>query len=113
MSGTGLQRPAVEHLARAAQTHHGNLQVGQQDAAEGRAQYDDSAGEAVDVVEENILTRQFEQRGIVTEWAGYYPSAPWKAGGKTHEDRNRDEGCHPGAHWQLHHHPAGHDGGVS
>lgn len=78
VGGAGLQRPAVQRLILIFQTHHGDPQVGERDAAEGRAQDDHGVVEAVDVVDEKILAGVLEQGGV-----DYNPPAACQADGET------------------------------
>lgn len=98
VGGAGLQRPAVQSLVLIPQTNHSDSEVGECDAAEGGAQDNGCAGKAVDVVDEKILAGKLEQRGIVAEWVDYNPPAARQAESETHDDRDKDEGHHPGSH---------------
>ncbi len=113
VGGAGLQCFAVQSLVLTTQTHHGDLQIGEHYAAKGAGHHDYGSAKAIDVVDENTFTRQLEQGGIVTEWVDYQAPAAWQADAEAHEDYNQKESCPPGRHRQLHHHPVGHDGGVT
>ena len=75
MSGAGLQRLAVQSLVLTAQTHHGDPQVGEHDAAQGGSHDEHGGAEAVDVDDESVFAGQLEQGGVVAEWVEDNPPA--------------------------------------
>ncbi|KAF3840547.1 hypothetical protein F7725_006409 [Dissostichus mawsoni] len=111
--GAGLQCFSVQSLVLTAQTHHGDPQVGERDAADGRTQQDHGVSEAVDVVDEHALTGQLEQGGIIAGEVDNNPPAARQTHTEADEDPHHGEGDHPRPHGQTQHHPVGHDGGVA
>lgn len=72
---TGLQRFAVQSLVFTEHTHCSDLQVGKSDTGDGGAQQNHRVAKAVDVIDEDALTGQLEQGGVVAEWVEYDPPA--------------------------------------
>lgn len=113
VSAAGLQGSAVPRLAVAAETHGGDLQVGERDGDDRRAQQDHCVGQAVDVVQQDVFAGQLEQRRVVTEGVGHGKPAAGQADTEAHQDQHQHEDGGPGPHRQLHHHHSGHDGCVA
>ena len=88
VSGTGLQCFAVQSLVFTEHTHCSNLQVGESDAGDGGAHKNHRVAKAVYVIDEDALTGQLEQGGVVTEWVEYNPPAAGQADAEAHKDQH-------------------------
>lgn len=67
MSAASLKGFGVQGLALAGQADSCDLGVGEEHAGYGGCEQHHGKREAVDVVDENALTGELEQRGVVTE----------------------------------------------
>lgn len=113
MSAAGLQSFTVQRLVSTGQTHHNDLSVGENHAADGGCEQDHGEGQAVDVVDEDALTGQFEERGVVAVRIHDQSPASVQPHCQTQQNPHQHKGHPPGRHCQLDHHSVGHDDAVA
>ncbi|PWA24665.1 hypothetical protein CCH79_00016175 [Gambusia affinis] len=111
--GAGLQCFPVQSCALAGQTDDGDLGVSHHHAADGSGEQHPGEGQAVHVVDENILAREQKQRGVVTVQASHESPAAAQPHRQAQKDPDQNQRRSPGSSRQLRHHPVGHYGRVA